>query len=343
VTERKRKHSLMEEAFGKKVRQYKLDRAALDDERKKLDIEVAVMTKMDISGSDIIELNVGGTHMSALRETLCAVESNLSSMFSGRWDGSHKIDKEGRTYLEFDPVQFSGLVNVLRDHRMNAEATEMMMMPDESFSRLWKYLALPLPKEVNFTNSEILVDIEHANALHAMLSAGEVDAEESPTLLYSVDGDADAAEFHSLCDGRGKTVTVVRCTNGFIFGGYNPVSWASSGKARAATGNEFLFSLKNPAGAAPAKYPVTPGDVCAVYNDSSCGPTFGNGQDLYCGGGFGGSPFIFFPRSYQDTTGRSRGTFTTLHRVDDFDEIIGFSIAKLEVWRVGAEVKIIML
>ena len=90
------------------------------------------------------------------------------------------------------------------------------------------------------------------------------------------------------------------CANGYVFGGYSPTSIRK-------TENSFLFSLVNPAGTAPTKYNVTNPDM-AVYNDRKCGPRFGD-DDICCWHGDGES-CIFFPTSYEDTTGRGVQTFT---------------------------------
>ena len=71
-----------------------------------------------------------------------------------------------------------------------------------------------------------------------------------PKLLYECTDDSKSAEaFHESCDGKGATLTVIRCTDGYVFGGYNPGSWTSRGYGRGE--NAFLFSLVNPVGAAP--------------------------------------------------------------------------------------------
>ena len=41
----------------------------------------------------------------------------------------------------------------------------------------------------------------------------------------SVDGWA-ASTFHSLCDGKGPTATIVRVAGTYIFGGYTSTSWS---------------------------------------------------------------------------------------------------------------------
>ena len=88
-----------------------------------------------------------------------------------------------------------------------------------------------------------------------------------------------AATFHSLCDGKPSTLTVVRSTTGYIFGGYTQAPWTSH-FIRKRDPTAFLFSLTNPKNM-PLKLNI--GEVCtgAVFHASNCGPIFGDGYDLY--------------------------------------------------------------
>jgi len=88
----------------------------------------------------------------------------------------------------------------------------------------------------------------------------------------------DAAAFHRLCDGQANTVTVIKNTNGFIFGGYTSIPWSSSGGYKTDS-TAFLFSLTNPSNI-PLKLKVKPGQN-ALSHYSLFGPTFGGGNDLY--------------------------------------------------------------
>jgi len=88
----------------------------------------------------------------------------------------------------------------------------------------------------------------------------------------------DAAAFHRLCDGKANTVTVIKNTNGFIFGGFTSISWSSlSGYKEDSTA--FLFSLTNPSNT-PLKLKANLPQN-AVNHHSGVGPTFGSGYDLH--------------------------------------------------------------
>jgi len=88
--------------------------------------------------------------------------------------------------------------------------------------------------------------------------------------------------FHSNCDGKGPTVTIIRVSGKYIFGGYTSVSWRySSGYLYDSAA--FLFSLVNKPGWQPLKLHQT--GQYSYYRNSissyySRGPTFGGGYDV---------------------------------------------------------------
>jgi len=88
----------------------------------------------------------------------------------------------------------------------------------------------------------------------------------------------DAAAFHQLCDGKANTVTFIKNTNGFIFGGFTSVPWSSLDSHKADS-TAFLFSLTNPSNT-PLKLKVKSSQN-AVYHSSSNGPSFGGFRDLF--------------------------------------------------------------
>jgi len=90
--------------------------------------------------------------------------------------------------------------------------------------------------------------------------------------------------FHSNCDGKGPTVTVIRVGK-YIFGGYTSLSWRSSCGYHYDSA-AFLFSLVNKPGWQPLKLDQTgyyryPSYSFSIYSCSSYGPIFGAGHDIY--------------------------------------------------------------
>jgi len=91
-----------------------------------------------------------------------------------------------------------------------------------------------------------------------------------------------ASTFHSKCDDKGPTVTIIKVYS-YIFGGYTDVSWSSpSSCSLASSSKSFIFSLYNTNGYVPVKRLIKSGyNNRAIYRCSSYGPTFGHGYDIY--------------------------------------------------------------
>lgn len=146
-------------------------------------------------------------------------------------------------------------------------------------------------------------------------------------LLYrgSVDGMTPAA-FHTSCNNKGATVTLVR-GNRCTFGAYADTAWTSAG-VWDNSANTFLFTVENPFGIPPTRYPVR-NTGQAKYSIASSGPHFGNG-DLVLSAGAPASPFTNcyanLPCSYADTPG-GKGSLT-------FAGAGSFVLQDVEVWTV---------
>lgn len=100
-------------------------------------------------------------------------------------------------------------------------------------------------------------------------------------VLYQGSRDGFTAEaFHTKCNRKGPTLTLVKSENGNIFGGYSTVSWGSKDAFRAAPGS-FLLTLRNTYGTEPSTFSLLePGCPSAIYDHYAFGPTFGAGCDL---------------------------------------------------------------
>ncbi|XP_044181235.1 uncharacterized protein LOC114975468 [Acropora millepora] len=92
-----------------------------------------------------------------------------------------------------------------------------------------------------------------------------------------------AKTFHSLCDKKGPTVTIVKDTNNNIFGGYTSISWQSLNQD-VNDSKAFLFSLKNPTNnSSKLLQRHSSGSRYSVRHYTGWCPLFGNG-DLYIHG-----------------------------------------------------------
>jgi hypothetical protein len=75
-------------------------------------------------------------------------------------------------------------------------------------------------------------------------------------------------------------LTLIETTKGFIFGGFTPIAWDSSGNEKPDnSGKSFLFSLKNPRNSEPRKFMLMNGKN-AICCHSSFGPWFAGNSDM---------------------------------------------------------------
>ena len=82
--------------------------------------------------------------------------------------------------------------------------------------------------------------------------------------------------FHSHCDNKGPTLTLINSTNGYIFGGFISISWEGpeNWTNKSNDDSAFIFSIDN-----KIKYPVQD-KSCVIYNQINYGPDFGS-NDIY--------------------------------------------------------------
>jgi len=100
-------------------------------------------------------------------------------------------------------------------------------------------------------------------------------------LLYRGSRDGySAAKFHELCNNKGPTLSMIKSTTGYIFGGYAHTAWSSSG-SYVTDAKAWLFSLTNPTNT-PGKYNSL-SDTYSVYHNPAMGPTFGGGHNICVG------------------------------------------------------------
>ena len=99
-------------------------------------------------------------------------------------------------------------------------------------------------------------------------------------LIYRATRDGfEASAFHDKCDFQPKTLSIVKTSNGCIFGGYTAVAWDSTSRFKDDP-HSFIFSLVN-ADNSPQFIPIRVGDKSSIYCVPEAGPAFGAGCDIY--------------------------------------------------------------
>ena len=102
--------------------------------------------------------------------------------------------------------------------------------------------------------------------------------------LYQVSwGGWKGSGFHDKCDDKGATVTLIRSTGGFVFGGFADKLWTSSVGFYCKSDKAFFFSLNIPSNEIePTNIRINKNKRSSgMFHGFSCGPTFGGSYYLY--------------------------------------------------------------
>ncbi len=99
-----------------------------------------------------------------------------------------------------------------------------------------------------------------------------------------------SSTFHSRCNNKGPTFTVIKSTYGKLYGGYYGKSWTSNNNY-GYDNSAFLYSISG-----NTKHKVIRPQY-AVYDNNSYGPTFGGGHDMYINSNMDYS-YTYFGHSY---------------------------------------------
>jgi hypothetical protein len=141
---------------------------------------------------------------------------------------------------------------------------------DENEKTLDSLLVGVLKNKTTYLSSIILDEKQKRD----LLELCGFDSFEKWDLIYraSTDGMSPQA-FHSKCDNKAKTLTVVKSTEGCIFGGYTDQAWDSL-KQDKSDPNAFIFTLVHPYGK-PGMFKISNKYKEAIYCHPNLGPTFG--------------------------------------------------------------------
>lgn len=162
---------------------------------------------------------------------------------------------------------------------------------------------------------------------HIMTWLETVGKTSMPKLLYRASTDGwEGTDFHAKCDNRGATLTVIKSSKGYMFGGYLESSWNSNDE-RISSSKSFVFSLQCHSGLVPTKFDVrnTQRNYSA-YGRASCGPVFGWSDIVICNNANENSDSYFNGNNYTYPYDVNPQTFRT------GDE--KFKVSEVEVFRV---------
>ena len=223
------------EIFQREATRVREEQESIDAMSKKLD---------QVHFSSTVKLNVGGQHFTTSVQTLTKdPNSMLAAMFSGRFD--MKPSEDGSFFIDRDGTHFRFILNFLRTGKLTLPEGATFIKELEEEAEFYQIQGLidalrsakltvnvGTPDEP-FRESTILTNVEHRKILKAWLHEAMV-GEWRLLFRASRDGFATSA-FHSKCDNKGPTVTVVK-SGANIFGGFTEKGWTRAN-------SKFLLQL----------------------------------------------------------------------------------------------------
>jgi len=229
-----------------------------------------------------------------------------------------KPSEDGSFFIDRDGSHFRFILNYLRTGKLTlSEGATFLKELEEGveFYQIQGIIdALKPPAQAckptkPFEESEILTNEEHQQILKGWMPS---DLQGEWRLLFRASRDGFATEtFHSRCNNKGPTVTIVK-SGGNIFGGFTEQS-STSERNWVTCSQAFLFSMVNPHGLGPTKLPLVTGEEqFAIYCNSRYGPTFGRWHDLCISGNANTntSSYSELGTSYQRPPGQQNTFFT---------------------------------
>ena len=171
-----------------------------------------------------VRINVGGHYFTTTRQTLTKnPNSMLNRMFSKEFN--EKPDVDGAFFIDRDGTHFRLILNYLRTTELSFPEGETAFRELQAEAQFYQIQGI-LDK-LQF-NSEIVTKNEHRELLLRWLPPKDTQKRQRRLrLLFRASQDGFMAEtFHSKCDNKGPTITIVQSGDN-IFGGFTEESWGS--------------------------------------------------------------------------------------------------------------------
>ena len=152
----------------------------------------------------------------------------LHAMFSGRFDT--KANEDGSYFIDRDGTHFRYILNYLRTGQLVVPEDNTVRRELLTEAEFYQVQGIIDELKARPFKDSMILSSDQQQALIKWLKETLTSASCDYALLYraSRNGWA-AANFHSCCDNKGPTVTVVKSGN-YIFGGYTDQSWESHGR-----------------------------------------------------------------------------------------------------------------
>ncbi|KAF2071299.1 hypothetical protein CYY_007388 [Polysphondylium violaceum] len=305
----------------------------IKDLEKRKEVLSNVTKVIDVSViPDPITLNIGGFKHQTTKATLTKIPNSFFDlMLSGEIDIKPMTNKPNTYFIDRDGTHFNYILNYLRDEGdiQIPEDIRHCVRKEMEFFKINDHFKLDdtttiidqinslkekldeTEQALNATNQELaLTKEDRKKDLQILMQVISLKYKDKDYKLLEEFNNSDASVFHSACNGKGATITLIETTDGCVFGGYNSQSWNSS-SCYNGDNKCFIFTLVNKHGIPPTKYLPKENERYLTLGHKCFGPVFGNkdGFDLFISEV---NSSQHFPAGYIDTTGKGKTTLTPL-------------------------------
>ena len=145
-------------------------------------------------------------------------------MFSGRFDT--KPSEDGSYFIDRDGTHFRYILNYLRTGQLIVPKDEIIREELLAEAEFYQVEGIIKALTARLLQDSVILSSEQCRTLMNWLEeTGAITETVSGNLLYRASRDGwGASNFHSCCDNKGPTVTVIKSGN-CIFGGYTEHEW----------------------------------------------------------------------------------------------------------------------
>ena len=213
----------MQEALDLMKKAYDIMKKQALDVRKEKEAFDSVAKKLKhVHFASVLKLNVGGTEFTTSIQTLTKdTGSTLHATFSGRFDTKPLIARGKTGYI----------LNYLRTGRLILPPDAGELLREELLEEAEFYQIRGIVEELRhrpnlpFKDSIILSTEQKQVFVNKWLKEKLKSGQSDFVLAYRASRNGwNSTNFHSCCDNKGPTVTVVKSGN-YIFGGFTEQSW----------------------------------------------------------------------------------------------------------------------
>ena len=249
-----------------------------------------------LNESDMIKFNVGGQIFSTLKSTLIKKIKKpgsfdyypanlLSDIVTNKVN--LRLDEQDAVFIDRDPKYFVYILNYIRT-ATSTNNVNAIGCSDEDKIELIKeaeYFKLDGLKDLlvsSLKNSSLINILDSTilsfDQMNSLMKLCNFPLTSKWRLLYRASRDSFISyKFHAKCDGKRNTLTVIKSSNGNIFGGYTEVAW-SQNEHFGHDENAFIFSLVNKDNRPILMKCTNPEN--AIFCRKGRGPTFGTSDIL---------------------------------------------------------------